>query len=120
LIGIISAIVCYLAVALKNKLKFDDALDVWGVHGVGGVVGCISLGIFATLAVNKNGAAGLLFGNSIFFLKEIAVVLGVALYAFVFSYAMLWLIDKITPVRTSPDHEDDGLDFSLHGETAYE
>ena len=120
LIGIIAAVVCYLAVALKNKIKLDDALDVWGVHGIGGIAGCISLGIFATLAVNANGADGLLAGNVSFFLKEVAVVLGVAAYAFVFSYLMLWLINKITPVRISAAEEENGLDLVLHGEAAYE
>ena len=120
LIGIIAAGVCYLAVALKNKIKLDDALDVWGVHGIGGIAGCISLGIFATLAVNANGADGLLAGNVSFFLKEVAVVLGVAAYAFVFSYLMLWLINKITPVRISAAEEENGLDLVLHGEAAYE
>ncbi|MFA6410938.1 MAG: ammonium transporter [Candidatus Buchananbacteria bacterium] len=120
LIGVISATVCYFAVMLKNKLKFDDALDVWGVHGVGGVVGCLLLGVFATLQVNQHGADGLLAGNPIFFFKEMAVVFGVALYAFLFSYASLWLINKITPVRASEEEEDLGLDLALHGEAAYE
>jgi Amt family ammonium transporter len=120
LIGLITGVVCYLAVALKNRLKLDDALDVWGVHGVGGVVGCICLGLFASLAANANGANGLLFGDAAFFFKEVASVLLVAAYSFLFSYGMLWLINKITPVRVTETHERTGLDESIHGESAYE
>jgi ammonium transporter, Amt family len=121
LIGIISSIVCYIAVNLKNKLKWDDALDVWGVHGVGGVLGVICLGLFATTAVNANGANGLFYGmgGGAFFAKQSIAVIGAALYAFVFTYIMLWLLNKITPVRTSEQQETTGLDEDQHGEVAY-
>jgi Amt family ammonium transporter len=119
-IGIASGIVCYLAISLKNRWKLDDALDVWGVHGVGGMLGIISLGIFADLAVNAAGSNGLLLGNTTFFLKETAAVIGSSAYAFGLSYAMLWLINKITPVKVTAQEEELGLDESLHGETAYE
>src|SRR5881409_1759932 len=74
IIGIISGVVCFYAVALKNKLQWDDALDVWGVHGVGGFIGIIMLGMFATKAFNPNGADGLFAGNSAFFWKQCAAV----------------------------------------------
>jgi len=120
IIGSASGIVCYLAISLKNRWKLDDALDVWGVHGVGGMLGIISLGIFANLAVNAAGSNGLLLGNSSFFLKELAAVVGSSAYAFVVSYGMLWLINKIIPVKVTAREEEIGLDESLHGETAYE
>lgn len=120
IIGIIAAVVCYLAVVLKNRLKFDDALDVWGVHGVGGVVGCICVGLFAAVSANPAGANGLFYGNPILLIKQTAVVLGVAFYAFIFSYAMLWLINKFQAARISETEELNGLDFALHGEAAYE
>jgi len=119
LIGIVSGIVCYYAVALKNKLEWDDALDVWGVHGVGGFLGIVMLGMFATKAFNPNGADGLLHGNPTFFFKECAAVLLSSVYAFVFTYAMLWIIDRITPVKVSEGTEHIGLDEGLHGEQAY-
>ncbi len=119
MIGIISGVVCYIAVALKNKLHWDDALDVWGVHGVGGTLGVILLGVFASTAANPAGANGLLHGNAPFFLKELLAVAGAGLYAFVFTYAMLWVINKITPVRIS-EKDEMGLDEALHGEQAYE
>jgi Amt family ammonium transporter len=120
IIGIIAGVVCYMAVALKNKLKWDDALDVWGVHGVGGTLGVILLGVFASTQVNAAGANGLLFGNFTFFMKEVIVVLGASAYAFVISYVMLWGINKFTPVRVSEETETQGLDDVLHGESAYE
>lgn len=120
IIGILAGIVCYFAVSLKNKLKWDDALDVWGVHGVGGALGVILLGIMASTDVNPAGANGLLAGNSSFFFKQVATVVGSSIYAFGFTYLMLKFINIITPVRTSGSDEERGLDASLHGESAYE
>ncbi len=119
IIGSISGVVCYLAVALKNRLKLDDALDVWGVHGVGGLLGIILLGVFASVEFNPNGANGLLAGNSSFFLKEVVAVVGSSIWAFGFTYGMLWLINKITPVHVPEEEEVTGLDFAELGETAY-
>src|ERR1044071_6697786 len=76
LIGILSGIVCYLAVHLKNKMGWDDALDVWGVHGVGGVLGTILLGVFASTAMNAAGADGLVHGGTTFFIKQVVATLG--------------------------------------------
>ncbi len=120
IIGIVAGIVCYFAVSLKNKLKLDDALDVWGVHGVGGAIGIIMLGIFADASINSAGTNGLLLGGTSFFFKELVAVLGTSIYAFGISYAMLWLINKITPVKVSNTDEENGLDEALHGEAAYE
>jgi Amt family ammonium transporter len=119
LIGLAAGVVCYGAVALKNRLKWDDALDVWGVHGVGGFLGILLLGVFATTAFNPAGTDGLLAGNTSFFLKQCAAVLLSSAWAFVFTYGMLWLIDKVTPVKVEDAHEAAGLDESLHGENAY-
>jgi Amt family ammonium transporter len=120
IIGLLAGAICYYAVALKNKLGWDDALDVWGVHGVGGTLGVISLGIFASTAVNAAGANGLLNGNAAFFFKEVIAVLGASLYAFLFTYGMLWVIDRFTAVKVNDKEEGEGLDFVLHGENAYE
>ncbi len=119
LIGIVSGIVCYYAVALKNKLEWDDALDVWGVHGVGGFLGIVMLGMFANKAFNPNGADGLFYGGSGFFFKQCVAVIGSSVYAFLFTYAMLWIIDRITPVKVAEGTEEVGLDEGLHGEQAY-
>jgi ammonium transporter, Amt family len=119
LIGLISGVVCYGAVALKNRLHWDDALDVWGVHGVGGFLGIVMLGLLATTAFNPNGAQGLLAGNPSFFLKELAAVALSSAWAFGFTYAMLWLIDRVTPVRVTAGVEETGLDAGLLHEEAY-
>ncbi|MCQ1534444.1 ammonium transporter [Methanosarcina sp. KYL-1] len=120
LMGIIGAIVCYLAVHIKNRMEWDDALDVWGVHGIGGVTGTILLGVFASTVINPAGADGLLYGGTTFFIKETVVVAITSIYAFVFTYIMLILIDVITPVKVSDEEELAGLDLSIHGECAYD
>ena len=118
LIGIAAGAVCYLAVQLKNKLGWDDALDVWGVHGVGGLLGTILLGVFASSAINGQG--GLLEGDSSFFMKEVAAVVIAAVYAFVFTYVMLIIINYVTRVKVTSEMEILGLDAALHGEKAYD
>ncbi len=120
IIGLLAGGVCYLAVMLKNKLLLDDALDVWGVHGVGGVLGCICTGLFASTVWNSAGADGLVFGNVHFFLMETLSVVLTAAYSFGFTYAALWLINKIVHVRVDDKEETEGLDEALHGENAYE
>lgn len=120
IIGIGAGLVCYYSVQLKNRLKWDDALDVWGVHGMGGVLGTILLGVFAAKSVNPAGTDGLVFGNYSFFFKEVISVVGTALYAFLFTYLMLYLINLVTRVRVSEAEENEGLDFSIHGERAYD
>ncbi len=122
LIGIAASSLCYLAVSLKNKMHWDDALDVWGVHGVGGILGVIMLGLFATSQVNPmvitNGL--LTGGGSSFFFKEVISVFAVGAYCFIFTYGMLWLINFVTPVKVTESDEVEGLDMAQLGEIAYE
>jgi len=118
-IGIAAGLVCYAAVGMKNKLRWDDALDVWGVHGVGGALGIIMLGVLGSTAVNAGGANGLINGGGSFFAKQVMAVLVSSVYAFGFTWVMLWIINKITAVQTT-ETEEGTLDESLHGETAYE
>ena len=117
--GVAAGLVCYYAVALKNRLQWDDALDVWGVHGVGGFIGIVMLGVFASKAWNPNGADGLLLGGSAFFFKQLTAVVVCSLWAFIFTYGMLWLIDRVTAVQVGRETEELGLDIKLHGEEAY-
>jgi len=119
IIGIASGVVCYFAVALKNHLHWDDALDVWGVHGVGGALGIVLLGVYASTAFNPAGTDGLLFGNAGFFSKQVVAAAASSVWAFAFTYGMLWLIDRVTPVKVEQVAEERGLDTTLHGETAY-
>ncbi len=118
IIGITASVVAYSAVSLKNKLGWDDALDVWGVHGMGGVTGMILLGVFASSSIN--GTSGLIEGNVGFFGKEVISVVIAAAYAFIFTYLMLALINKITPVKVSAEEEKEGIDIAIHGEKAYD
>src|ERR1700676_2016646 len=119
IIGIASGVICYFAVALKSRLHWDDALDVWGVHGVGGALGIVLLGVFASTAFNPAGTDGFISGNGAFFFKQLVAVAISSVWAFGFTYAMLWLIDKVTPVKVHKAAEESGLDSALHGETAY-
>lgn len=119
LIGIFASIACYYAVMLKNRLGWDDALDVWGVHGVGGMLGTILLGVFATKAWNPAGSDGLLNGDVGFFIKECVAVILMGAWASVFTYGSLWAIDRVTPVKVGSSVEEHGLDADLHGEEAY-
>ena len=120
IIGTAAGLVCYFAVQLKNKMKWDDALDVWGVHGIGGVFGTVMLGVFASKAININGADGLIYGGSSFFVKEIVAVVAAAIYAFIFTYLMLIIINWITHVKVDANVQKVGLDFGYHGEKAYD
>jgi Amt family ammonium transporter len=118
LTGVIASLCCHLAIRLKNRMGWDDALDVWGVHGVGGVVGTILLAIFASSTINPSTTGGLIYGGTSFFIKEISSLVFACLYAYSFTYGMLWVIDKITTVKVSEDEEELGLDIALHGEEA--
>lgn len=119
IIGCLAGGVCYWAVALKNKLQWDDALDVWGVHGVGGILGTVCLGIFAVKSVNSAGADGLLAGGGDFLMKEVVAVVAASIYAFAFTWVVLKAINAVTPVVVAESDEQAGLDESLHGEAAY-
>jgi Amt family ammonium transporter len=121
LIGIAAGVLCYLAVQWKNRMKWDDALDVWGVHGVGGVLGTVLLGVFASKLINPAVSInGLAFGESTFFFKQLITVLAASAYAFIFTYIMLALINLVVKVRVTEADEKLGLDIALHGEKAYD
>ena len=118
LIGVIAGAVCFMAVSLKTRLGWDDALDVWAVHGVGGIIGTILVGVFAVASVG--GVDGLLAGGGpSLVIKQTVAVLAVSAYAFLFSWGALWVINKLTPVRVT-EAEEQNLDASLHGEVAYD
>lgn len=118
-IGFLAGVVCYGAIWFKNKREWDDALDVWGVHGVGGVLGTLSVGVFAWSAMNPASENGLLHGNPGFLAVQAAAAAIAVAWAFTFTYAMLFLINKITAVRVGAPGEEVGLDVSEHGEKAY-
>jgi Amt family ammonium transporter len=119
IIGLAAGSVCYFAVKFRDLMKWDDALDVWAAHGVGGLMGTILLGVFAFLSVNAAGADGLLAGNPSFLGIQIGASAIVAVYAFVVTWLILKVLDRFSPVRVSDEVELGGLDKELHGEDAY-
>jgi Amt family ammonium transporter len=119
-IGLVAAVVCYFVMVwIKTKLKFDDSLDVFAVHGVGGILGMLATGVFASLAVNTAGADGLIYGGGMQFLKQLLAIGVVAAYAFTVTWILGKLISLTVGLRVGRSEETVGLDISQHGERAY-
>ncbi|MDE3223930.1 MAG: ammonium transporter [Nitrospirota bacterium] len=119
LIGIGAGVICYIAVLLKDRMGYDDALDAFGIHGIGGTWGALATGLFASKAINPGGADGLFFGNP----GQLGIqALSVAiswLVAFGGTYVLLKLVDVTVGLRVTKEDEVTGLDLSQHNETAY-
>jgi Amt family ammonium transporter len=119
-IGALAGLVCYLAVVVvKNKLGYDDSLDAFGVHGIGGMVGALLTGFWATTVVNPAGANGIFHGGGKLVLLQLAALAVCAAYSFILSYGLLKLVDKLVGLRVSQDSENIGLDLTQHRESAY-
>jgi Amt family ammonium transporter len=118
-IGTITALCCFFAVNLKAKLQFDDSLDTFPVHGVGGTIGAILTGIFATKAVNSLGDDGLIYGNFSQFIENVVGVLVAWMLAGVGTFVILKVLSLFMSLRVSPEVEEEGLDIHEHGEEAY-
>ncbi|WNG32023.1 ammonium transporter [Cystobacter fuscus] len=118
-IGIIAGVVCYGAVLVKEKLHYDDSLDAWGVHGVGGLLGALLVGVFSQASLNPAGADGLLQGNPALLGKQALAVLAVGAYTAVVTLVLLKLVDKLVGLRVTEEEERMGLDSTQHGEAAY-
>jgi len=116
-IGIIASLVCYYCIVLRTKRGIDESLDVWAVHGMGGMWGVIAVGIFATVAVG--GVDGLISGNAVLLGKQIAGVVAVGLFAFTVTWVLGTIINSTVGLRVKEDEEMVGLDISQHGERAY-
>ena len=117
LMGLAAGPVCYGAVMLKGKLGYDDALDAFGIHGVGGALGAVLTGVFAAAA--WGGTDGLIGGNSELFIENIIGVVAAAAYSVVVTLVLLKVIDATIGLRVSSDEEIEGLDTNLHGEEGY-
>ncbi|PST81961.1 ammonia channel protein [Pedobacter yulinensis] len=115
-IGVAAAIVSNLVVYWKSKTALDDTLDVFPCHGVGGIVGMLLTGVFATKTVNSAGADGLLYGNPAFFFTQLKGVLIVVAFSFAVSFIIFKLVNLIQPIRVSREEEEEGLDASQHNE----
>jgi Amt family ammonium transporter len=117
-IGLIASIVSNLVVSKFPKGKIDDALDVFACHGVGGMVGMLLTGVFASKAINPivGDNQGLIFGDATLFLIQLKALVLVSIFAFSVSYFLFFIVNKITPLRVTEEKEELGLDISQHGE----
>jgi Amt family ammonium transporter len=119
IIGLAAGVACYSAINLKTRLGYDDSLDVVGVHGVGGTLGALATGLFASKAINSAGNDGLFFGNpSLIGIQALSVV-SAWVYSFVMTLIILKILDWTMGLRVSEEHEVNGLDISQHGEAGY-
>lgn len=117
-IGVIASLVSNIVVDWRSKTSLDDTLDVFPCHGVGGIVGMVLTGVFATPAINKAASPGLFFGETTLFFTHMKALLIVSAFAFFGSFILLKLTDLISPLRVSEEEEELGLDISQHGESA--
>lgn len=115
-IGVIAAVISNLAVSWKQKTSLDDTLDVFPCHGVGGIVGMLLTGVFATKTVNNLGADGLLYGGYEFFFIQLKGAVLVIVFSFVVSYFVFKLVNIFQPIRVSSEEEEAGLDTTQHNE----
>jgi Amt family ammonium transporter len=119
LIGLMAGAICYISLNMKGRLGYDDSLDAFGVHGVGGILGTLGAGLFAEKLINPAGADGLFFGNSHQLVVQIMAIVVVAVYSFVISVVLLKLIDWTIGLRVTEEEEMLGLDISQHEESGY-
>jgi len=113
-IGFVAGMLCYFAILAKEKLGYDDSLDVVGVHGVGGLWGALATGLFASV-----NAQGLFYGNPHQFLVQLTGAVAAIVFSFIMTSLILFVIKKITGLRVEEDEEVQGLDRSMHGEAGY-
>jgi len=118
-IGLAAGAVCYGALNMKSKLGYDDSLDAFGVHGVGGALGTFATGLFAQTLINPSGNNGLFFGGHQVMMTQIMAILVTAAYSFIVSMIILIILDKLIGLRVDEEAEVNGLDISQHGETGY-
>jgi len=119
LVGVVAAALSYYMIIFRMKIGFDESLDVFACHGVGGIWGIIATGIFAQKALNPAGANGLLFGNPHLFFIQLLTVVVVAGFSFVVSYLLAKIVDTMFSLRAKDNEENVGLDIAQHGESVY-
>ena len=121
IIGLAAGIISNLVANWRaGRSRIDDTLDVFACHGIGGIIGAVAVGLFATIMVNNiNGVNGLFYGNAAQLGVQVLAVAVVAVFSFVGSYLLLKLVNVFSPLRVSAEEEDAGLDISQHGEEAY-
>jgi len=119
LIGIMVSLLCYTAIQVKVKLGYDDSLDAFGVHGIGGTWGALATGLWALKSINSSGADGLLAGNPGQLLIQLKTVLATAAWSVLITTVLYFLVEKTIGLRVAAKEEELGLDLSQHGEEGY-
>ncbi|MFA6728570.1 MAG: ammonia channel protein, partial [Prevotella sp.] len=118
-IGLTTGIVCFFMVAVvKTKLKYDDSLDAFGVHGIGGIIGSILTGVFASKTVT-GGAEGALYGDWHQLGLQVVATLFTIAYSAIITFILFKIVDKLIGIRVAPREEEEGVDIYEHGESAY-
>ena len=119
-IGLMGGAICFCSVTfMKGKFGYDDALDAFGCHAVGGMWGGIATGIFASTTINSTGANGLYYGNPKLVLIQIAAIVATIVYSAVMTFGIIKVIDKLVGIRVTEEEEEEGVDITEHGEEAY-
>ncbi len=118
-IGLVAGVACFGGVLLKARFHYDDALDAFGVHGVGGALGAVLTGVFASKIYNPDGGDGLVQGSARLVGEQLLAIAAAGAWAALMSFAILKLVDKLVGLRADKDFEQEGLDIALHGEEAY-
>lgn len=119
IIGAVAGVICYFAVLYKDKLGYDDSLDVVGIHGVGGIWGTLATGLFASRLVNPEGADGLFSGNASFLGIQAIGVISILLYSGLLTALIFFLVKTLMGLRVTHEEEEAGVDTSAHGEAGY-
>jgi Amt family ammonium transporter len=119
IIGLAAGAVCYVALNMKTKFGYDDSLDAFGVHGVGGIAGTFATGLFAQTLINPAGNNGLFFGNQQLLISQMIAISITAIYSFGITAIILKVLDKTVGLRVDEESEVSGLDISQHGESGY-
>ena len=118
-IGLAAGAICYVALNMKTKFGYDDSLDAFGVHGVGGIAGTFATGLFAQTLINPAGTNGLFFGNQQLLISQMIAISITAIYSFGVTAIILKVLDKTIGLRIDEESEVSGLDISQHGESGY-
>lgn len=118
-IGGVVSVLCYFAIVMKGRLGYDDSLDVFGIHGVGGTWGALATGIFASVAINSAGADGLIHGSAALLWKQFIAIGAVFAYSFIVTSVLLKVTGVFSDLRVTHEEEESGLDVTQHGEIGY-